>query len=440
MGGIWMRRHRSRRLAAIALVLLFLFGGMGTATAENHEPVTIQLWTGTLISSAEMLKSEEDWWLTGALARFKELYPYVTVEVTQMAEGDTAAQLFRSASVTGSAPDIFEGWSGNWVIDLKDYAMPVYDVMDEDVRNTISGWETVSVDYDTSNTIVGVPTMFQGFGCLYYNKDIIAACGLDFENDPPKTTDELAKACQIIKDAGYTPIITDEGTGNKLFYFVALYWWVQQSGYSTMLAENAGEMKYAEDEGLLSFLEFYSDLFKNGFMNSDTLSSDDAMSRFMVGEGAMYPDYCSYVTTIAEEMGDALGIIKPGDMDPAGEITGKLIGGPGQAYVVSKDTQHPEECIALIEFLSSPEEFVELYKADSSKYPNIIGVDPTKLEGITPVSAKLVEWAGDATFWPDNVIDSDAITELIRYIPDLFNGIKTPLEVAEAMDAVIANK
>ncbi len=435
-----MLRHNRWRLVALLLTLLISFGSIGAALAEDHEPITIQLWTGSLITTGELLLSEEDWWLTHALARFKEQYPYVTVDVTLMADGDVAAQLFRSAAVTGSAPDIFEGWSGNWVIDLEDYTLPVYDLMNEEARDRISGWETVSVGYDTNNTVVGVPTMFQGFGCLYYNKEIVEACGLDFENDPPKTTAELAEACEIIKEAGYTPIVTDEGTGNKLFYFTALYWWLQQSGYSTFLAENAGEMKYADDKGLLSFLEFYSDLFKNGYMNSDTLSSDDAMSRFMVGEGAMYPDYCSYVGTITEEMGDKLGIIKPCDMDPDGVITGKLIGGPGQAYVVSKDTKYPEECVALIEFLSSPEEFVELYKADHSKYPNIIGVDASELEDITPVSAKLVEWAGDATFWPDNVIDSDAITELIRYIPDLFNGVKTPLEVAEAMDAVIANK
>ncbi len=332
------------------------------------------------------------------------------------------------------------GFDMVWIIDLADYVLPVHDLMSEKAQESISGWETVSVDYDISKGIVGVPTMHQGFGCLYYNNDIVSACGLDFEANPPKTTAELLEACETIKKAGYLPIVTDEGKSKLMFYFTALYWWLQQSGYDTLLAENAGEKKYAEDAGLLSFLEIYSDFFKKGYLNSDTLSSDDAISRFMAGDAAMFPQYCSHIPSLYEELGDALGVIKPCDVDPNGVITGKLIGGPGQAFVVSKDTKYPEECVALIEHLTSAEEFVEFYKHDTSRYPNISGVNTDDLGDIDPVTAKLVGWASDSTYWPDNVIDSDAITELCRYIPDLFNGVTTPLEVAEAMDGVIANK
>ena len=40
----------------------------------------------------------------------------------------------------------------------------------------------------------------------------------------------------------------------------------------------------------------------------------------------------------------------------------------------------------------------------------------------------------------DNVVDADVISELIRYSCDLLTGDKTPVQVAEAMDAIIAAK
>ena len=59
-----MLRHNRWRLVALLLTLLISFGSIGAALAEDHEPITIQLWTGSLITTGELLLSEEDWWLT----------------------------------------------------------------------------------------------------------------------------------------------------------------------------------------------------------------------------------------------------------------------------------------------------------------------------------------------------------------------------------------
>ena len=410
------------------------------APAAEHEPITISMWIDTLVPKTDLLLSEDQWWLNEAIGRFQEKYPYVTVDITLESDIAESNNLFRTASLAGTAPDIMETWSGNWTTDLKDYVLPIYDMLSDEARNRISGWEAVSVGFDETKEKVGCPTPHQGFGCLYYNKEIIAAAGLDFENNPPKTTEEFAAACEAIKAAGYTPILSNEANEKGVFYNVALYWWLQQVGYATFNEETAGTKKYSEDQALIDFLNFYASLYQKGYYNEDTFSSDDAQSRFMVGEGAMFAAYCSRIPALYEAMGDNVGVIKPTDMNLNGVMTNKLIGGAGQALVVSKDTKYPEECIALIEHLTSVEEFVYYFKHDPSKFPNIKGVNVSDLGDIDPVTSKLIGWAGDVTLWPDNCIDGDAITELGRYLPDLMSGKKTAEEVAAVMDAAIANK
>lgn len=428
-------------LAAMMVVTLAACSQPAAETApKEHEPITISMWIDTLVPKTDLLLSEDQWWLNEAIGRFKEKYPYVTVDITLESDIAESNNLFRSASLAGSAPDIIETWSGNWTTELADYALPVYDMMSPEARDRIGGWETVSVGFSTKNQKVGVPTAHQGFGCLYYNKDIIKAAGLDFEANPPKTTEEFAAACEAIKNAGYVPILSNEGSEHGVFYNVALYWWLQQVGYEHFNKESDGTAKYSEDKALIDFMNFYASLYQKGYYNEDTLSSDDAQSRFMVGDGAMFAAYCSRIPALYEEMGDKLGVIKPTDMNTNGVITNKLIGGPGQAMVVSKDTKYPDECIALIEHLTSPEEFEYYYKHDNSKYPNVSGVNAAALGDIDPVTEKLLGWAVDVTFWPDNCVYPDAMNELTTYLPDLMSGKKTPEEIALAMDKAVENK
>lgn len=411
-----------------------------TETGTEHEPITISMWVDTMVPKTDLLLSEDQWWINEAIARFQEEYPYVSVDITLESDIAESNNLFRSASLAGSAPDIIETWSGNWVTELADYALPVYDMLSDDTKKRLGGWETVSIDFDTNNAKIGVPTAHQGFGCLYYNKEIVKAAGLDFENNPPKTTEEFAAACEAIKKAGYTPILSNEGNEKGIFYNVALYWWLQQVGYAHFNEETAGTARYSDDEALLAFLQFYADLYQKGYYNEDTISSDDAQSRFMLGEGAMFAAYCSRIPALYEAMGDKVGVIKPTDMDSNGVLTGKLLGGPGQAMVVSKDTKYPEECVALIEHLTSPKEFEYYYKHDTSKYPNVSGVDPAALGDVDPVTKQLLDWAVDVTYWADNCIYPDALNELTTYLPDLMSGKKTPEEIAAVMDKAVENR
>ena len=409
--------------------------------AEEKEEITLTVWVQSLVSSAELLLPEEEWWISKAIAKFQEDYPYVNIDLTKQNSGSEAATMFRAGATSGTAPDIAEFWSGSWMTDLADYAYPVDELLSEEAQARLMSWEACAMDFNSDNERIAIPTSSQSIGGFYYNKDIIAEAGLDFENDPPQTVEELFEACEKIKEAGYTPIISDEGSGHNLIYFVFCYWWVQQSGYDTLVAQNKGESKYADDEGLIRAMELYQELYTNGYVNSDAVSASDAESRFMMGtEAAMYPKSSATEAALYEALGDSLGFIKPCDVDPNGIITDKLIGGNGQAFIVSKDTQYPEECAALIEYLVSAEEFIEYKKVRTAAIPNITDVDLSALGELDPVAEKMMGLASEATFYVDNVVDADVIAELVRYSADLLVGNMSPEEVAEAMDAIIAAK
>ena len=434
------------RLFALSLAMVMLLGlaACGNKPATNDggkEEITLNLWVTSIVSSKEMLGAEEDWWLSRAIKNFQKEYPYVKVEITKQNSGSEAATMFRAGSTNGTAPDIAEFWNGNWMTDLKDYAYPVDQLLTEEQMARINGWEGVSVGFNPDNERVGIPIFEQTLAGFYYNKDIIAEAGLDFEKNPPTTVDELFAAFDKIKAAGHTPLVVDEGTGHFLMYFIVPYWWVQQSGYEVMVKQNNGESKYVDDKGLIKALELYQELYKRGYLNEDAVSSSDAQSRFLSGEGALFIKYSSSAATIQEGLGDKAGFIKPCDVTTNGVMQGKLIGGAGNAFMVSKDTKYPEECAALIMHLTSAEEYA-IYKADSrpGSIPNINDVKVEDLGELIPLNELMMGMVADSTFYVDNVVDSDVYSELIRYSVDLLVGKATPQEVAAAMDGIIAAK
>lgn len=446
-----MKKH-FYRLFALCLALVMTLGvvACGQKPAEGNTPatgngdkedITLNVWVQSLVNSKDLLNPEEDWWISKAIKEFQKEYPYVKVELTKQNSGSEAATMFRAGATNGTAPDIAEFWSGSWMTDLEPYAYPVDELLTKEEQAKIWGWESVSLDFNADNKRVAIPINNQTMAGFYYNKEIIQKAGLDFENNAPKTVEELFDACEKIKAAGYTPIIADEGSDHGLIYFVFCYWWVQQTGYETMVKQNKGESKYVDDKGLIKAMELYQQLYSKGYVNTDVAAASDAQSRFLMGtEAAMYAKTSAAAETVYNGLGENAGFIKVGDASANGVMQNKLIGGCGQAFIVSKDTKHPEECAALIKYLNSPEEFVKFKQIRTASVPNVDGVKLEDMGDLNPVAKKIMGWTADTTFYVDNVVDADVISELIRYSCDLLTGAKTPTQVAEAMDAIIAAK
>ena len=179
---------------------------------------------------------------------------------------------------------------------------------------------------------------------MFYNKAIVRKAGLDFEAAPPKTLKEFDAALAKIKATGAIPIVVDEAAQGVPWFlcWVGDYWWAQMTGNPTIIEQTYGRKKFTDDKGLLATLEYYNSLFKKGFFREDLLTANDSHSQFLQGKGAIWPAVPSFLADSEKTLGADMGILMPPEMDPKAKLTNSTIGGPGQSFVVAKNTKYPE--------------------------------------------------------------------------------------------------
>ena len=404
----------------------------------TEDPITLTFWVSeALVGPSEKKLPQEEWYLSQAINRFKEKHPNVTIEFTLLNDSAQTPQLLKAGILAGTAPDMASLWTGNNILSIKDILLPLNDYLPDDVRQHIGGWESVSENFDSDGMAYGLPFATQDLSFLYYNKKLIADAGLDFENNPPRTMEEFYEAMDKIKDTGIVPISTDEASGHNVLYFLFTYWWVQQTGIDGITSSNESRTKFADDEGLLQTLAAFRDLYSNGYMNEDALSADDAVSRFMQGSAAMHPSGTWRLDEFLEALGDDLGVIKPPNMDVSGlHYDNGLIGGPGEGMVVCNSTKYPEMAVEFLSFLASKEEFIEFYKI-YTRIPNRNDIGEEDLDLNNHITPLLFDWAGDAIFFVDNMVEINAMQELARLSQDVLVGKMEPKACAEAMDRIV---
>jgi ABC-type glycerol-3-phosphate transport system substrate-binding protein len=138
---------------------------------------------------------------------------------------------------------------------------------------------------------------------------------------------------QKIKDAGYIPIGADEAVDGYAYYFfqIAAYWWVQQNGFDPILAADAGQANFADDQALIAALDAYQKIWADGYMNQDAATSSDSWTKFTQGKIAMVPRVNSFIKDAQDALGaENVGAIIPPEISDTAKIKNGTIGGPGQ--------------------------------------------------------------------------------------------------------------
>ena len=409
----------------------------GDGAAASDEKVELTIWVNgkdSYISPDEQKKPEEEWYFNQAIARFEEKYPNISVKMIVSADGETAHQQFKADELAGTAPDMANLWTGQYSYQLEDACLDIKDLIPPEDKENIMGWDAVTTP---SGKVLGYPTSDNQVCFFMYNKQIIEECGLDFENNPPRTLEEFDAACEVIKGKGYTPIVTDEGAFPWFGCFIMNYWWAQLSTVDRIVANCDGSQKFADDEGLFKAAEYYRSLMEKGYINEDALTCADSFNRFTSGQAAMTPQVSSAVGDAEAALGaENLGAILPPDMDGA-SITGGTIGGPGQDIVVSASTKHPKECIQFLSYLNSKEEIMEFEKVQTkvSTRKDVTAADLNIQEGST--TAKLFEYSNNMVFWIDNTLTSDVCAEYTQVLPLVLGGQMTIEDFAAALDNAV---
>ncbi|HRX58154.1 MAG TPA: extracellular solute-binding protein [Eubacteriales bacterium] len=432
-------KSKMKKVVALLLVAALLLGTitMLSGCSKKADDNTLTIWINgkdSYIGPSEQKLSQEDWYISQAIQRFEDANPGVTVELVVSADGETAHQTFKADAMAGTAPDLANLWTGQNIFSMEDVILDISDLIPEEDLENISGWD--SVTSPATGAILGYPTSDNQICFFIYNKQIISECGLDFDNNPPRTIDEFNAACQTILDNGYTPIASDESFPWFGCYIVN-YWWVQQSGYDRILSDCDGTTTFADDAGLISALEYYRSTIENGYLNADAVTSADSWNKFCQGTVAMMPQVSSVVSDAEDALGaENVGVMLPPDFDGA-QITDQTIGGPGQCLVVSKDCKNPELAVKFLSFLNSRDEVLRFLEVQS-KVPTRTDITAEDLGlAADSATAKLFDWSDQIVYWVDNSLYSTVVGDYYNLLPLVLAGKMTPVEFAEDLDGCV---
>ena len=367
--------------------------------------------------------------------KFEEENPGVKVEFTVVPDQSAAHQTFKAAASTDSGPDIANLWSGQSIFAMEDVILDISDYIPAEDKEQIQGWETVTVGFEEGGAVLGYPVSGNEICGLLYNRAILEEAGLDFDNDPPETLDEFVEAMGRIKEAGYLPVAAghDRGSGWYFFGFASL--WAQQEGNARVASDSTGETRFAEDEAFKESYRFANELYSNGYINEDYLTSPDFNELFLNEEAAMVITGNYMVATASEALGiENLGFC--GFPDVSGDAVNKntCIGGPGQCMVVSRQCKNPEMAVKFLSFLDNKENHIDLL-AGLSKLPLRTDVALNEV-GMADdlVYQQIVKLSENYTYWADNSMVPEVNAEMQKLGGLAITGKMSIDEMAEKLD------
>lgn len=406
-----------------------------TQAAITDEPVTLKIWaTNVMISTKENKLPEEEWYLTGAMARYKELHPNVEFEVTNYGtDNNTLANDFKAATLAQNGPDVLSPVSGPTMLSFSEGLLPLNDYLDDSYLNNILGWNVCSEDMDETKNIYGIPYSGQNICGFAYNKTLIKNAGLDFENNPPRTLEEFYAALDAIKATGVTPICADEGTDPLLALYDLVLWWEQKTGLQGLVDHTFGDSKYVDDEGFIFFLNEYKKFYENGWVNEDVSTCAESEARFLNGDCALKAFGSGSVLNFREALGDDLGVIAIPSAIPEDVDKNTSVGGVGACLAVSKFSKNQEVAVDFIKFLTSKDEFIKYYSTKGS-IPVRSDITAEELNRTDPLYPFLNEMAKDVYYWPDNCMSQDAANVFYAQLNQVLVGKLAPEELARMLD------
>jgi raffinose/stachyose/melibiose transport system substrate-binding protein len=366
--------------------------------------------------------------IEGRLDEFEAQNDGVTVNL-QTAPIDSMRSVLQTQLRSGEGPDVFRWGSGPSFGGALIEAGLVMDLTEAYEEN---GWEVydfakeqVTVD----GKIYGIPGEPETIG-VFYNKDVFDNLGIA----EPTTLEELDQAAAAAKEAGFVPfaVSNQEGWQGGHLLSMALS---SRIGSDRLQALIAGEESWNSPD-VVAALQQWKDWQTAGYLTEfpTSIDYDSGTALFLSGEAAMIPNGTWFADAIVADADFEAGYIPFPTEDGQGFFTAGL----GSGQWVSAQTEHPEESIALLDFLASEEQ--GQWVVENLQLIPPFPVDTEGLD-ISPLFAQVLEdtealATGEADFGIN--IDAVAEDELNKAMYDgmqgLFTGQATAEQVAQSLD------
>ena len=417
-----------KRLFAILLALTMIVSIAGFAAAEEDKEITV--WFSVWVTNNEKKTAQENWTIMKIARQFEAENPGVKVNMEFQADQQVAQNKLRAAVLAGEAPDIANVYGFFFVTSMSDIFMDITDMIPAEDLEQISGWATAEVD----GRYMGYPVNVTEACNILYNKEIVAAAGVDLEGEgAPKNAEELWTAMQKIKDSGKEVFISADAGYNPLYVFGFSAWWSQMSGVSRITSDSLAQTKFSEDEGFLKSLQYCADVYENGFVNKDYTTCADANTRFINGEGAFLIG--SIIdAAIYDAMGDNLGVFMLPDYSADVANPGYQIGGAGQAACVLKSSKNPELAVQFLSYVSNHDNSIAYCANQGLSLRRDVTAADLGYEN-DALYERYIELVASHDFaWNDNSMQGDVANEFYRLSTMATTGQITVEDCAAQLD------
>ena len=417
-----------KRLFAILLALTMIVSIAGFAAAEEDKEITV--WFSVWMKNDEKTTAQENWTIMKIARQFEAENPGVKVNMEFQADQQVAQNKLRAAVLAGEAPDIANVYGFFFVTSMSDIFMDITDMIPAEDLEQISGWATAEVD----GRYMGYPVNVNEACNILYNKEIVAAAGVDLEGEgAPKNAEELWTAMQKIKDSGKEVFISADAGYNPLYVFGFSAWWSQMSGVSRITSDSLAQTKFSEDEGFLKSLQYCADVYENGFVNKDYTTCADANTRFINGEGAFFIG-STIDAAVYEAMGDNLGVFMLPDYSADVANPGYQIGGAGQAACVLKTCKNPELAVQFLSYVSNHDNSIAYCANQGLSLRRDVTAADLGYEN-DALYERYIELVASHDFaWNDNSMQGDVANEFYRLSTMATTGQITVEECAAQLD------
>ena len=359
-----------------------------------------------------------------------------TVEDASATSDETFKARIISDFETGAEPDVLFFFNGN---DSNPFVEAGKVVSIEDIRAEYPEYASnMKDDMIPASPADGVQYAVPFYGYwegLYVNKAVMEAAGAEIPT-ADTTWDQFLETCQVIKNAGYTPIATSLAKEPHYWFEFAIYNHDSAKTHTTVpeaLDDAAGE---AWQAGLADI----KDLYEKGFLseNTNTATGDEVFQSFLEGKAAFYLDGSWKMGGIKEGTDDIDNFTVtyvPGNGD---RKSTDIIGGLSSGWYIStkcwEDETKRDAAVSLVEKFISDETVSAFAGTATTALKNGAEVDESSLTNLEKDALEMLKDTTGITGAVQDLVTQDERAPIFDNMPQIVEG---QTEISDALQEML---
>ncbi len=359
-----------------------------------------------------------------------------TVEDASATSDETFKARIISDFETGAEPDVLFFFNGN---DSNPFVEAGKVVSIEDIRAEYPEYASnMKDDMIPASPADGVQYAVPFYGYwegLYVNKAVMEAAGAEIPT-ADTTWDQFLETCQVIKNAGYTPIATSLAKEPHYWFEFAIYNHDSAKTHTTVpeaVDDAAGE---AWQAGLADI----KDLYEKGFLseNTNTATGDEVFQSFLEGKSAFYLDGSWKMGGIKEGTDDIDNFTVtyvPGNGD---RKSTDIIGGLSSGWYIStkcwEDEAKRDAAVSLVEKFISDETVSAFAGTATTALKNGAEIDESSLTNLEKDALAMLKDTTGITGAVQDLVTQDERAPIFDNMPQIVEG---QTEITDALQEML---